>query len=116
MNLQSDQTFLTNELRRAVASTDQQWEVNLVLLHYHQSALTALQDLQLCTSCACKVGATFKAQVAQIQQTAYRNYCELDQAYNTHLQAIICLCTTCQQSFEQEALRQFRQRRQQREQ
>ena len=115
MSPTNNHTFLTEELRRALASTDQQGEVNLVFLHYYQGALAAHHVFQPCTDCTRKVGDTFKAQAAQIQQTTYHNYHELEQLCETQLPSVILLCTACQEGIEQEIFRQFRQRRQQRE-
>src|SRR5260370_28682501 len=108
------QAFLNNELSRAADSSDHQGELQVLLVHYHQAMLKALEKLQLCPCCVVLDLTCLRTNANELQRGSFANVQELMQASKKGLRDLLLLCPRCRTEFQQQMLVLFFERRQHR--
>lgn len=107
MSTNDDQQFLNEQLRQATESEDPQAEIGLVLLHYHQAMLDAVQTLHPCDVCRTTIDlAQLQAIALEIKRGNYTSYQELQRVARERLD-MAKLCTECKQQFKGKILEVF---------
>jgi hypothetical protein len=105
------QAFLTDELRKAADSPDHEGELNLFTVHYHQSMLEAIQELQPCPACAELDLLRLKTNARDLQQSDFGSARELMESCKSRLGDTALLCPACKTAFQQDILLRFFTRR-----
>ena len=98
------QAFLNNELSKAA---DDQEELQLFTVHYHQAILAALQELKLCSHCATLDLTGLRAGANSLQQESFVNVAQLMQTFKKRLRDLRLLCPACRTAFQQQILVRF---------
>ena len=101
------QAFLTNELSKAADSSDQEGELQLFIVHYHQAMLDAVQGLQLCPHCATLDLTRLRTNASDLQRASFAGVQELIQAFTKRLCDLRFLCPQCGTAFQHQMLVRF---------
>jgi hypothetical protein len=99
--------FLAHELSQAADSPDNQGELQLFIIHYHQAVLDVLQHLQLCSVCATLDLSRLKMNARDLQQGEFGSVPELMETFKKRFRDISLLCPACRAAFRQDMLVRF---------